>query len=93
MNTSYIIHTFCASYLCLESWLHPHECGDVNECCTWMMTREFFKKFKVWTFFKHWFGGVMWMGIVDVEEQENSKVQGLALNMQLESDYVALGAK
>jgi hypothetical protein len=33
------------------------------------------------------------MGIVDVEEQENSKVQGLALNMQLESDYVALGAK
>ncbi len=30
------------------------------------------------------------MGIVDVEEQENSKVQALALDRQLESDYVAL---
>jgi hypothetical protein len=33
------------------------------------------------------------MAIVDVEEQENSKVQALALDMQLESDCVALEEK
>ncbi len=35
----------------------------------------------------------MWMGIVDVEEQENSKVQALALDKQLENDYATLETK
>jgi hypothetical protein len=30
------------------------------------------------------------MGIVDVEKHDNSKVQALALNKQLENDYVVL---
>ncbi|CAM6057313.1 unnamed protein product [Sphagnum tenellum] len=40
-NERLIYRMFCDSHTCLESGLHPYECGDVNECCTWMMTREF----------------------------------------------------
>jgi hypothetical protein len=44
-NECLIYCMFCVSHLCLESWLHPRECGDVSKCCTWMMTKEFLKAF------------------------------------------------
>jgi hypothetical protein len=44
-NELLIYCMFYASHLCLESWLHPYECGDVSECWTWMMIRECLKVF------------------------------------------------